>query len=117
MATRPANAGASETGGHRAIGPERAGNREEPVITGLAWLPVLIVLAGVAAGLYTAWQGSKYAGQGAGLVGCALLLAALARLVLPARYASLLVTRGKAFDVLAFTVLGAAVLAVAISLP
>ncbi len=117
MATRPANAGASETGGHRAIRPERAGNREEPVITGLAWLPALIVLAGVAAGLYTACQGSRYAAHGAGLVGCALLLAALARLVLPARYAGLLVTRGKAFDVLAFTVLGTAMLAVAISLP
>jgi Protein of unknown function (DUF3017) len=117
MATRPANAGASETGGHRAIRPERAGHREKPAITGLSWLPAAVVLAGVAAGLLIAWQGSTYAGRGAGLVGCALLLAALARLVLPARYTDLLSARGKTFDVLAFTVLGAAVLAVAISLP
>jgi Protein of unknown function (DUF3017) len=117
MATRPANAGASGTGGHQAVGPDQAGNREQPVISGLAWLPVLAVLAGVAAGMYIAWQGSTDAGHGAGVAGCALLLAALARLLLPARYTSLLTARGKAFDVLAFAVLGAAVLAVAISLP
>jgi len=117
MATRPANAGASGTGGHRAIRPERVGDRDEPEITGLAWLPVLVVLAGVAAGMFIAWQGSKYAGRGAGVVGGALLVAALARLALPARYTGLLSSRSKAFDVLALTVLGAAMLAVAISLP
>ena len=63
------------------------------------------------------WQGSQHAGQGAAVVGAALLVAALARLVLPPRYAGLLVTRGKALDVAAFAVLGAAVLGVALSLP
>jgi Protein of unknown function (DUF3017) len=83
----------------------------------LAWLPYLIVLAGAAAGMFVAWQGSKYAGRGAGLIGASLLAAALARLILPARYAGLLSSRRKASDVLAFAVFGAAVLAVAIALP
>ena len=83
----------------------------------LAWLPYLIVLAGVAAGLFSAWQGSQHAGSGAGVVGGALLVAAVARLILPPPYAGLLASRGKAVDVAAFAVLGAAVLAVALSLP
>ena len=84
---------------------------------GLAWLPYLIVLAGVALGMFVAWQGSQYAGRGAALVGCSLLVAGLARLILPPRYASLLSTRRKAADVAAFAVFGAAVLAVALMLP
>jgi len=51
------------------------------------------------------------------LLGTALLAAAAARLVLPRRYAGLLVTRGKALDVAALAVFGAAVLGVAASLP
>ena len=83
----------------------------------MAWLPYLIVLAGVAAGLFVAWQGSPYAGRGAALVGGSLLAAAAARLVLPPRFAGLLASRGRALDVAAFAVLGTAVLAVAASLP
>jgi hypothetical protein len=102
--------------GHRAARP-RPGDRGDPGTSGLAWLPYLIVLAGAGVGMFVAWQGSKYAGQGTGLVGCSLLAAALARLILPARYAGLLSSRRKAFDVLAFAVFGAAVLAVALMLP
>jgi hypothetical protein len=94
-----------------------AGDRSDPVASGLAWVPYLIVLAGVGAGMFVAWQGSRYAGWGAGLVGCSMLTAALARLILPPRYAGLLSTRRKASDVLAFAVFGAAVLAVALMLP
>jgi hypothetical protein len=83
----------------------------------LAWLPYLIVLAGVAVGLFVAWQGSQYVGRGTGLVGFSLLAAAAARLTLPPRYAGLLASRGKALDVAAFAVLGVAVLAVAAWLP
>jgi len=90
---------------------------EATAATGLAWLPYLIVLAGVAAGMFVIWQGSKYAGRGAALVGCSLLAGALARLILPGRYAGLLASRRKASDVLAFAAFGAAVLAVAIALP
>ena len=83
----------------------------------VAWLPYVIVLAGTAAGLLVASQGSQYAGRGAAGVGAALLVAALARLALPPRYAGLLASRSKAQDVAGFAVLGAAVLAVAASLP
>ena len=83
----------------------------------LAWLPYLIVLAGVAAGIFVIWQGSKYASRGAGIIGASLLAGALFRLILPARYAGLLSSRRKASDVLTLAALGAAVLAVAISLP
>ncbi len=88
-----------------------------PQVSGLAWVPYLIVLAGAATGMYIVWQGSRYAGRGAAVLGCSLLAAGLARLILPPRYAALLSTRRKASDVLAFAVFGAAVLAVALMLP
>jgi Protein of unknown function (DUF3017) len=88
-----------------------------PAAKPVAWLPYLIVLAGTVAGLVQAWLGSRHAGRGAAVVGAALLVAALARLALPPRYAGPLVTRSKAQDVTAFAVFGAAVLAVAASLP
>jgi Protein of unknown function (DUF3017) len=80
----------------------------------LGVLPYVLVLLGVAAGLVIAGMGARYAGWGTGLVGCMLLVAALARLALPARKAGMLAARGKAFDVLAFAVLGGAVLALAL---
>jgi hypothetical protein len=83
----------------------------------LAWLPYLIVLAGAAFGLFVAWQGSRHAGLGTGLVGGALLAAAAARLLLPPRYAGPLSSRHKAHDVAGFAVFGAAVLAIALTLP
>jgi hypothetical protein len=101
--------------GHRATRTTRAARDPRP--SKLAWLPYLIVLAGAAAGMLIAWQGSKYAGRGAALIGASLLVGALARLILPARYAGLLASRRKASDVLGFAVFGAAVLAVAIALP
>ena len=89
----------------------------KPVSQIVAWLPYLLVLAGTAVGLFVASQGSRSAGRGAAVVGASLLVAALARLALPPRYAGLLATRSKAQDVAGFAVLGAAVLAVAASLP
>jgi hypothetical protein len=104
--------------GHRAARTSRATrDARDPRPSKLAWLPYLIVLAGAAVGMLIAWQGSKYAARGAGLIGASLLVAALARLILPERYAGLLASRRKASDVLGFAVFGAAVLAVAISLP
>jgi Protein of unknown function (DUF3017) len=104
--------------GHRAVRSRPAKASPAPTQpNALAWLPYLVVLAGVAAGLCLAYQGSKYAGRGAGVVGCSLLAAGLARLVLPPRYAGLFSTRGKVSDVLAFAVFGAGVLGVALLLP
>jgi hypothetical protein len=104
--------------GHRAARTTRTTRAtRDPRPSKLAWLPYLIVLAGAATGMLIAWQGSKYAGRGAGLIGASLLVAALARLILPERYAGLLASRRKASDVLGFAAFGAAVLAVAIALP
>lgn len=95
-----------------------AAKAAKPASAVVAWLPYLIVLAGTAAGLLVASSpGSRQAGRGAAVVGAALLVAALARLALPARYAGLLASRSKAQDVAGFAVFGAAVLAVAASLP
>jgi len=146
MANRPVNAGSGAAAapppvphdatpaGHDAATAAPAGHRaartartarttrttraaRDPRPSKLAWLPYLIVLAGAATGMLIAWQGSKYAGRGAGLIGASLLVGALARLILPERYAGLLASRRKASDVLGFAAFGAAVLAVAIALP
>jgi len=103
--------------GHRATRPRPSRDAEDAGTSGLAWLPYLAALAGVAAGMLIASRGSKYAGWGTGLVGAWMLAAALARLVLPARYAGLLASRRKASDALAFAVFDTAVLAVALTLP
>jgi hypothetical protein len=118
---RPAPAPRARAGaGHRAArskdpAPATSTSPAEP--NALAWVLYLIVLAGVAAGLFIACQGSQSAGRGTGVVGCSLLAAGLARLVLPPRYAGLLSSRRKASDVLAFAALGAGVLTVALMLP
>jgi len=130
MANRPVNTGSGGTAapppvhhdaipaGHRAARPARTERpARAPNPGGLGWLPYLAVLAGVAAGIFVIWQGSKYAGRGSAIIGCSMLAGALARLILPARYAGLLSSRRKASDVLAFAVFGTAVLAVAIALP
>ena len=114
-ATPAVQAAPAAPAGHRATRTTRAARDPRP--SKLAWLPYMIVLAGAAAGMLVAWQGSKYAARGAALIGASLLVGALARLILPARYAGLLASRRKASDVLGFAVFGAAVLAVAISLP
>jgi hypothetical protein len=78
----------------------------------------LAVLACVAAGLYIAWRlGSAGGGRGAAVAGGALLVAAIARLVLPARLAGLLASRRRAIDVLTLTVFGAGLLVAGLVLP
>jgi hypothetical protein len=91
---------------------------DEPAVTGvLAWVPYLVVLAGAGAGMFVVAQGSAVAIRGMAVLGGTLLAAALTRLLLPNRFAGVLASRRKASDVLAFAVFGAAVLAVALSLP
>lgn len=114
MSTAPAS--------HRAARAPRARDRakdsDEPAVTGvLAWVPYLVVLAGAAAALFVVSKGSAYALRGIAVLGGTLLAAALARFLLPNRFAGLLASRRKASDVLAFAVFGAALLAVALSLP
>jgi hypothetical protein len=147
MANRPANAGSDTAGPDRPHDREPAGagapppvhhqgpprsprtaprtaprrraaaDQAEAEVHVLAWLTYLIVLAGAATGLYITWQGSRYAALGTGLVGCALLAAAAARLLLPRQYTGLLSSRQKAPDVAGFAVFGAAVLVIALTLP
>ncbi|HEY6296957.1 MAG TPA: DUF3017 domain-containing protein [Streptosporangiaceae bacterium] len=97
--------------------PRDAGEPNAAASWLVTWLPYLIVLAGVALGLFITSQGSKHAGQGTSVVGAALLVAAVARLLLPSRYADLLSSRWKASDVVTFTALGAGVLIIALVLP
>jgi hypothetical protein len=80
-------------------------------------LAYIVVLAGVAAGL--AWIGlsSHHVRSGMLVVAGALLVAAVARLVLPERGAGLLVSRHRVSDVLVMAVFGASILSVALVLP
>jgi hypothetical protein len=112
---------ARDPGTVRGRADERAHDRNDgrqanTVVAGLAWLPYLIALAGVALGLAVAWDGPRLAVRGTELVGGALLVAALARLLLPSRYAGPLSSRGRASDVAGFAVFGTAVLVVALML-
>jgi hypothetical protein len=68
--------------------------------------------------VYIAWrEGSAGGGDGAAVLGVALLAAAVARLLLPARLAGLLATRKRATDVLTLTVFGAGLLIAGLVLP
>jgi hypothetical protein len=91
---------------HRASRPDQPGGR----------IAYLIVLAGVVAGLLLAGLGGGHAVRGAAVIGSAMLAAALIRLVLPPRYAGMLVSRSKVLDVAGFAVLGGTVLIIALSL-
>lgn len=109
---RATTASATYAGTHGTRSTE-AGIRE-PQGVGLSVLPYLLVLAGVGAGVFVAFQGSRYTGRGTGIMGGALLAAGLIRLALPPRYAGPLASRSKAIDVLAFLLLGGGILGLAI---
>jgi len=79
--------------------------------------PLLVVVAGVLAGLLTAWLGESSWRIGCFLVGGALLVGAVERAVLSDREAGLLQVRGKRFDVAVLAVTGAAVLVLAVVVP
>jgi hypothetical protein len=78
-------------------------------------LPLLLVLAVVAVGLVLGalmrWR------AGSLVLGAGMVLAALLRLVLPARRSGLLVVRSRRLDVAVLLVLGAALLVLASSVP
>jgi hypothetical protein len=81
-------------------------------------VPYLAVLVCTAAGVYIAWhQGSEGGGRGGVVAGSALLVAAVVRLVLPARLAGLLASRHRVTDVLTLTVFGAGLLVAGLVLP
>jgi hypothetical protein len=81
-------------------------------------IPYLAVLGCAAAGVYIAWNsGPQGGGQGGVIVGSALLAAAVARLVLPARLVSLLASRHRVTDAATLTVFGAGLLVAGLVLP
>jgi len=97
--------------------PRRA--RDEPAAAARAlraW-PLLVVLAGVVAGLVVATLGEATWRPGCLLIGASLALGAVLRLALPSREAGLLQVRGKAFDVTLLLLLAVAVIVLAIAVP
>lgn len=93
----------------------RDGGDAGPLRDVLRELPILGVLAVVAAGLVLGavrqWR------AGALVIAAGLLLAAVLRLVLPARRAGLLVVRSRRLDVATLLLLGAALMTLASSVP
>ena len=90
--------------------------REDGSIVGvIAYLAVLVCTV---VGVYIAWRaGSAGGGEGGVFLGAALLCAAAARLLLPARLLGLLATRKRATDVLTLAVFGASLLVAGLVLP
>ncbi len=81
-----------------------------------AW-PLLVVLAGVVAGLVIALVGESSWRLGCLVIGGSLVLGAVERIALPSREAGLLQVRSKAFDAGMLIVLGVMVVVLAIAVP
>lgn len=80
-------------------------------------LPYSVVLAGVVAGFGWMWLGTRQVQAGLLVIAAALIVAAVARLVLPERGAGLLVSRHRVSDVLTLAFFGTCILSVALVLP
>ena len=79
--------------------------------------PLLVVVAGVALGLLVSVLGDSTWRLGSVLVGLALLVGAVERLVLSDQAAGLLQVRGKGFDVAVLALFGLAVVVLALLVP
>jgi Protein of unknown function (DUF3017) len=79
-------------------------------------LPYWIVLAGVALALATIRQGPSHVRGGTFVLAGVLLIAAIARLVMPDQRAGLLVSRRRLWDVATFALLGVGLLVAGIVL-
>jgi len=81
-------------------------------------VPYLVLLLCTIAGVYVAWRdGSAGGGAGGVITGLALLAAAVARGLLPARLAGLLASRRRATDVITLAAFGACMLVAGLVLP
>jgi uncharacterized membrane protein YeaQ/YmgE (transglycosylase-associated protein family) len=78
---------------------------------------LLVVVVGVVAGLVIAWLGESTWRIGCLMIGAALVVGAVERVVLEDREAGLLQVRGKAFDVAVLALAGAAVIVLAVVVP
>ncbi len=79
--------------------------------------PLLVILAGVFAGLLIAYLGNSSWRLGGLIIGASVGLGAVVRVVLPSREAGLLQVRGKAFDVTVLAFTGAAIIILAVVVP
>ena len=80
-------------------------------------IPFVVVLVLAASGIVYSAVRPEHWLRGVGVVGVALLLAALLRWVLTDRQAGLLAIRRRPFDVVCYAVLGATILGVGALLP
>ena len=76
-----------------------------------------LVLTCLAAGLLWVWLSKTHVKGGTVMVSAALLIAAVARFMLPADRAGLLASRRRGIDVAVFATLGVALLALALVIP
>jgi hypothetical protein len=112
--TRPVRSGYRRSRVHRR--DDAARGSEDASIVGV--IPLLAVLVVTVAGVYIAWhKGSAGGGEGGVVGGVALLAAAVARLLLPARLAGLLAMRTRAIDVVTLTLFGVGLLVAGLVLP
>lgn len=79
--------------------------------------PLLVVVAGVAAGLAIALIGSDTWRFGSLVIGASLGVGAVERLALPRADAGLLQVRSKPFDVAALAICAVAIIALAVAVP
>jgi hypothetical protein len=111
----PAVAAAGSRMARRRASRARAGGAHAGTVGVVAYLAVVVCIA---AGLYISWrQGSNGGGKGAVAAGAALLVAAVARMLLPGKLAGLLASRRRVTDVLTLTVFGAGLLVTGLVLP
>lgn len=120
MAAEAAQGGNTGTATHRshAAGQQKTVTRaqEDAGIVGV--IPLLTVLVVTVAGVYIAWsKGSAGGGEGGVVAGAALLVAAVARLLLPVRAAGLLAIRKRPNDVVTLAIFGIGLLVAGAVLP
>lgn len=79
--------------------------------------PLLLVAVGVLAGLVLTFLGPATWRAGSVVIGAAVVLGALLRLVLPTRDAGLLQVRSRGFDVAVMMLAGVAIIVLALAVP
>jgi hypothetical protein len=84
-------------------------------VTWLRQWPLLVIVAGIAAGLVVVGSGAWRVG--CVVIGATLCLGAIERVALPRREAGLLQVRSKVFDTLLMTGLGVGIVVLAIIVP
>ena len=79
--------------------------------------PLLVIIAGVAAGLVIVFLGQSTWRLGCLVIGASLAVGAVERIALPSREAGLLQVRSKGFDVAVLLLGAVAIIALAIAVP